>query len=58
MLLYLIHINVEYLIHINVDYLIMPLFFSAKIKAINLAEQSRNTDFIIFSDSLVSSVTT
>ena len=34
----------------------MPLFFSAEIKAIDLAldhiEQSRNTDFIIFSDSL------
>ena len=38
------------LIHINVDYLTMPLFFSAEIKAIDLAldhiEQSRDTDFI------------
>ena len=34
----------------------MPLYFSAEIKAIDLAldhiEQSRNSDFIIFSDSL------
>ena len=44
------------MIHISVDYLTMPLFFSAEIKAIDLAlyhiEQSRNTDFNIFSDSL------
>ena len=45
-----------HLIHINVDCLTVPLFFSAEIKAIDLAldhiEKSRNTDFIIFSDSL------
>ena len=40
----------------NIDYLTMPRFFSAELKAIDLAlnhnEQTRNTDFIIFSDSL------
>ena len=45
-----------YKCHINVDYQTMPLFFSAEIKAIDLAlghiEQSSNTGFIIFSDSL------
>ena len=46
-----------HLIHINVDYLPdNASIFSAEIKAIDLAldhiEQSRNTDFIIFSDSL------
>ena len=44
------------LTHINIDYLTMPLFFSAEIKAIDLAldhyEQSRNTDFVIFFYSL------
>ena len=42
--------------HTNVDYLTNASIFSAEIKAIDLAldhiEQSRNTDFIIFSDSL------
>ena len=45
-----------HLIHINVDCLTVPLFFSAEIKVIDLAldhiEQSRNSDFIIFSDFL------
>ena len=44
------------LIHMNVDYLTMPLFLSAELKAIDLAlnhnEQTRDTDFIFFSDSL------